>query len=160
MGHESYMHYYAKEIVQGWLVSAWKFNRKHSYDNKLYIFDWKIDCSDCNYGVRLEYPILSKRRPDGTKMILGVSTIWDEYPDLDKLADDIKVEMVLDIAIVEEGALKYGLEIVHKHICSQRKRDFILEYLTKVPIYELSAEWVLNQLVGPVPPKLWPCVRA
>lgn len=154
---ESYMHYYAKEVVQEWLISAWQFNRKHGYDNKLFIFDWKIDCSDQNYGIRLEYPILSKRKPDGTKMVLGVDTIWSEYPDLNSLADGVVIEAVLDIAIVETGCLKYGIEIVHKHLCSKNKRSFLKENV-QASIYELSAEWVLSQVRGTIPPKCWPCV--
>ena len=59
---ESYMHYYSKEILQDWLISAWKYNKSNGYENKLYIFEWEIDCSDSNYGIRLEYPILSKKK--------------------------------------------------------------------------------------------------
>jgi hypothetical protein len=152
------MHYYAKEIIQDWLISAWKFNKKHGHRNTLSIFDWKIDCGDQNHGVRLEYPILSKLRPDGTKMILGVSTIWSKsYPDLDQLADGVKVEAVLDVAIIEDGAVKYGIEVVYKHLCPRRKRDF-LNGIKGLQVYEVSAEWVLSQIRKPVPPKQWPCM--
>lgn len=153
------MHYYAKHIIQEWFISAWKFNRQHGYSNRLFIFDWKIDCSDPNYGVRVEYPILSKLRPDGTKMILGIDTVWTEYPNLDKLANNVKVEVVLDIALVEDGRIKYGIEVVHKHLCSGKKREFLEQECSHVTVYEISAEWVLCQLRGPVPPKRWPCVQ-
>lgn len=156
---ESYMHYYAKEVIQGWFISAWKFNRRNGYDNKLYIFDWKVDCSDQNYGIRLEYPILSKIRPDGSKMVLGIDTIWSTYPDLDNLGHGVKVEAVIDVVIIEDTKVKYGIEVVHKHICTKNKRLFLKEQLSSVPVYEISAEWVLGQIRGPVPPKRWPCVR-
>lgn len=156
---ESYMHFYAKEIIQEWLISAWKFNRKHGYDNKLFIFDWKIDCSDPNYGIRLEYPILSKLRPDGTKMVLGIDTIWSEYPDTEKLAEGVRMEAVFDVVLIEEGHVKYGIEVVHKHVCSKEKRKFLKEECKNIPVYEISAEWVLGQIKGPVPPKRWPCVQ-
>lgn len=154
--NESYMHYYAKDIVQDWLISAWKFNKKNGYDNKLYIFDWKIDRSDKNHGIRIEYPILSKVAPNGTKLLLGFPSAWVTYPDLDNLGQGIKIEAVLDLAIIEDKCVKYGIEIVHKHICGKAKRDFI-KTLSSAKVYELSAEWVLSQILGPVPPKCWPC---
>ena len=156
---ESYMHHYAKEIIQSWLISAWQFNRKNNYTNTLFIFEWKVDCSDSNYGIRLEYPILSKLRPDSTKMVLGVDTAWTSYPNLDKLTDGVKIESVLDLAIIEDGKVKYGIEVVHKHICSKRKRIFLKEHAPHIPVYEISAEWVLGQVRGPIPPKRWPCVQ-
>lgn len=156
---ESYMHYYAKEIIQEWLISAWKFNSKNSYTNTLFIFEWKVDHSDPNYGVRLEYPILSKLKPDGTKMVLGVDTVWVSYPSLDKLANGVKIESVFDLAIIEDGKVKYGIEVVHKHLCSKKKRAFLKEHAPHIPVYEISAEWVLNQVLGPIPPKRWPCVK-
>lgn len=155
---ESYMHYYAKEIIQSWLISAWKFNKKHNYDNKLFIFDWLIDCSDPGYGIRLEYPVLSKMKPDGTKMVLGIDTVWAEYPDTEKLANGVKVESVFDLVIIEEGRVKYGIEVVHKHLCTKRKREFLKEYVD-IPVYEISAEWVLSQIKDSIPPKCWPCVK-
>ena len=156
---ESYMHYYAKELIQQWLISAWKFNMKNGYNNTLYIFDWKIDCSDPNYGVRIEYPILSKLRPDGTKMALGIDTVWGwgEYPSIDNLDMGVKVEAVLDIAIVEDGHIKYGIEVVHKHLCSKKKRSFLKTTVSGVLVYEISAEWVLSQIRNQIPPKKWPC---
>ena len=157
---ESYMHHYAKLTVKEWLMSAWRYNLKHGYSNKLYIFDWKVNYRDS--GIRLEYPILSKAIGDGSgSLVLGVETPWVEYPDLGKLAPGVKVEAVLDVAIIdlEDGRLKYGIEIVHKHLCTKSKRDFLKQRCSKVQIYELSAEWVLGQVMKEVPPKKWPCVQ-
>jgi hypothetical protein len=154
---ESYMHFYAKKIIEEWLISAWKYNKKMQYNNKLYIFDWQIDCSDDNYGIRLEYPILSKTQKEN-KIILGAPSAWVRYPDIDKLADNVKVEAVIDLVIIEHGKVKYGIEVVHKHICSKTKRIFLKTYLPGLKVYEISAEWVLNQLVSAVPPKKWPCI--
>jgi hypothetical protein len=158
---ESYMHHYAKLTVQEWLVSAWKFNLDHGYSNKLYIFDWKTDRRD--NGIRVEYPILSKSKPSAGDLILGVDTAWVDYPNLDKLAAGVKVEAVLDLAIIEDGRLKYGIEIVHKHLCTKGKREFLKQRCPKqrcpkVNVYELSAEWVLGQIMKSVPPKKWPCI--
>jgi hypothetical protein len=150
---ESYMHYYAKEILQKWLISAWKYNDKNSYENKLYILEWLIDHKEDNYGIRLEYPILVKKSGNH---VMGVDHVWSIYPDLNKLSDDVKVEAVLDVAIIENGSLKYGLEVVHKHTCSQYKRDFLKRQCPTVKIYEISAEWILNQLNEPIPPKILP----
>lgn len=157
--NESYMHYYAKYTVQEWLISAWQYNRRHGYDNKLYIFDWKISCSDENHGIRLEYPILSKMAPNGNKILMGFPSLWVNYPDLDNLMEGVKIEAVLDLVIINDGRVKYGIEIVHKHVCGKAKRDF-LKTLSQQSFkaYELSAEWVLSQIQGPIPPKRWPCI--
>jgi hypothetical protein len=158
---ESYMHYYAKSILEEWLISAWNYNKQHGYDNKLYIFEWKIDCSINNCGVRLEYPILSKQMADGTTTtLLGVSHAWHDYPDLDKLAAGVKVEVVLDVAIIENGALKYGIEVVHKHACSKKKREFLTLHRSKFKVYEISAEWILSQVRSNIPPKKLPLIAA
>ena len=154
---ESYMHFYAKKILEEWFISAWKYNKKMQYDNKLYIFDWEIDCSDANYGVRIEYPILSKTQGNN-KILLGAPSVWIKYPDMDKLGDKVKVEAVLDLAIIENGKIKYGIEVVHKHVCSKNKRSFLKTYLPDLKVYEISAEWILNQLVSKIPPKKWPCI--
>lgn len=155
---ESYMHYYAKIILEDWLKNAWNYNKKNGYKNKLYILEWNIDCSENNCGIRVEYPILSKKMADGHTVLLGVDQAWQEMPDLTKLGADIKVEAVLDVAIIEDGALKYGLEVVHKHICTKTKRQFLAKLKDQFMVYEISAEWVLSQLRSTVPPKKLPLV--
>jgi hypothetical protein len=158
---ESYMHYYAKEIVRSWFVSATKYNREHGYANKLYIFSWSPEYATTgqgDYGVRLEYPILSTPHT-----LVGVDPCWADYPALDQLGTDVDVTAILDIAILDGGRLRYGIEIVHKHICSSKKRESLCA-IPGLTVYELSAEWVLSQIrhTGSagniVPPARWPLV--
>lgn len=152
---ESHMHHYAKEVMRQWFVDRWRYNHEHHYPNTFSVFDWKIDHSDGNHGVYLEYPVLLKSTGEH---VLGVNPCWKSYPDLDNLADDVKVEAVLDLAIVEDGRLKYGIEIVHKHVCSARKRKFLKEKCPGVTVYEISAEWILSQLRDRIPPKQLPLI--
>lgn len=152
---ESYMHHYAKDVMRQWCIDRWKYNDQHRYPNTFCIFDWKIDHRDSNHGVYLEYPILVKSNGNH---VLGVNPCWKSYPDLNNLADDVKVEAILDLAIVEDGRLKYGIEIVHKHLCSARKRKFLKNRCPEVAVYEISAEWILSQLRDRIPPKSLPLV--
>lgn len=151
MGKESYCHFYAKEILRSWLVQAYKRNDKMGYPNKFYIFEWEIDKRMTDCGIKLEYPLLTSTLANGTTEYLGLTT-WTKYPDLDKLSDNVRVEAVFDLVICENNRIKYIIEIVHKHICSQAKRDLLATL--DIPAYEISAEWILSQLVDQRPTRL------
>lgn len=155
---ESYAHYYAKETFKEWLHRTWDFNRAHGYKNVLSIFDWEIDCSDPQKGVRLEYPIYSKTLSDGRKDILGLRSLWKELPTEEQVQrGNLLLEATIDLVICEKGRAKYGIEIVHKHICGQKKRDFLSSLKSlgiDFPVYEVSASWILDQLHGFVPKQL------
>lgn len=111
---------------------------------------WKINCT-FGPGVKQEYPILKNRKSGA---LIGLSAQWSTYPDLDpeKLkARGQKVEMVLDLVISEQGKPKYGIEIVHTHACSKNKRETIKSLRPEFKVYELSATWVMSQLLDSIP---------
>ena len=159
---ESYAHYSAKYIFRDWLVDKWRFNKKLGYRNTFFIFDWKIDLSDTDCGIRVEYPILSKiintSNDLGTKDILGLKQTWSKYPDLEKAKENgLFVEAIIDIVICEDHRPKYGIEIVYKHPCTERKIRFLKSltgYDIRFPVYEVSATWILDQIYGKVPNKV------
>lgn len=145
---ESYAHKFAKETVASWFREKWD---QPSGRGSYFTFDWQPDPSDGQHGIKLEYPILSRSMADGTKEILGISTVWDKYPDLDCLAAKMQVEAVLDIGICSNGKLVYGIEIVHKHPCSAKKLLFLKQMQLKygLKVYEVNASWILDQVRRP-----------
>ena len=150
---ESNAHYYGKIVFRDWLWKKSDYNRKHNYKNVLSIFEW--DCNDVNKGVLLEYPILSKTLTDGRKDILGLRSVWSEYPTAEQILQrKLRIEATIDLVIYEKGRIKYGIEIVHKHVCTKAKREFLYslnEYNIDFPVYEVSASWILDQINGRIP---------
>lgn len=171
---ESYAHYYAKEVVVGWLQSKWD-RLKDTYAKEITFghLSWKID-RRYGPGLKLEYPLLRSK----SGAILGLSSEWSRYPDINRppksritesnttesLTTDShttespvvshttgspEVLVVFDIVISELGKPKYAIEIVHTHVCTEAKRR-ILEDLP-IEVYELSASWVMSQLRGRIP---------
>lgn len=148
---ESYAHHYAKHIVADWITSKWDSMKNSSHRRHINFgsLSWKINCV-FGSGVKEEYPILKNQ----AGALIGLSAQWSTYPDIspEKLKErGQKIEMVLDLVISEQGKPKYGIEIVHTHACSQSKRETIIQLRPDFKVYELSAQWVLSQLVGRVP---------
>lgn len=148
---ESYAHHYAKKVVASWITRKWEAMRDSTHRKHMTFgpLSWKINCV-FGPGVKEEYPILKAR----SGALIGLSAQWSTYPDMsaEKLRErGQKIEMVLDLVISEQGKPKYGIEIVHKHACSQAKREAIRELRPDFKVYELSAQWVLSQLVGHIP---------
>lgn len=146
---ESNMHYYAKHIFSEWLEKKWHAARDNGQTKAhLGVLEWGIDC---RYGsaVYQEYPLLKTDNGD----VLGLIDWKGTYPDLshDNLEKlNLTLESVLDVAVCENGRLKYGIEIVYKHLCTEKKRKF-LRSISQMKVYEVSAEWVLSQLHGKLP---------
>ena len=85
---------------------------------------------------------------------MGLTDWGSTYPDLDQdelSKRGLNLECVFDVAVISQGQLKYGLEVVHKHPCSRRKLGFLAK-LAGVQCYELQAGWILEQIRRP--PKL------
>lgn len=142
---ESYAHRYAKDVLASWFREKWILNREKGYPNSYSIFEWSPDPSDGDHGIRLEYPIISRKLKNGETEILGVSPVWDTYPAT--LSPDCTIEAVLDVAVCSKDKLVYGLEIVHKHTCTERKIRFLKNIGLKV--YEINATWILDQVRRP-----------
>jgi hypothetical protein len=158
MSVESYKHRYAKEVLAEWLQSTVDYGREKGYYP--YRFDkatWvpKKDCP--NRGVFLEYPIVYRylTDSDGNKSIeyLGVKPGWTELPDLEKLKEkDIQPCCILDVAVLGQDGICYGFEIEHRHATEQPKIDLLKklsETVKTFEVYEISADWVLEQVRRP-----------
>ena len=148
---ESYAHYYSKEILMSWFKK--KYDSKKTTSN-FYIFDWDTEFRDPDRGIRLEYPIISreiKKSELTIKEYIGMDPAWprNQYPDLEKvLKNGRQIEAIIDLVVISNGKVKYGLEVVHKHPCSVSKLLFLREMKKKYgfSVYEISAEWIMNQL--------------
>jgi hypothetical protein len=147
-GCESYAHRYAKKTVRDWFLEKWDFNQEHGYRNTYYIFDWEATYQHRERGVRLEYPILSRKLADDTMEVFGIEPAWGDYPDLEQAKEKGNiVNAILDIAIISNNRLKYGIEIVYKHPTPPIKRKFLSQQ--GIEVYEINALWVLNQIRKP-----------
>ena len=143
---ESYAHRYAKQTLADWFREKYQANKKRSHPTSYYIFDWLPQNGD---GVYMEYPLLSRRVNDKIE-VFGINK-WSKYPTIPPTNPDIIVEGVLDVAICSRGKLSYGFEIVHKHKCGPKKISFLKHLRTTygIPVYEISASWILDQIKRP-----------
>lgn len=146
---ESNAHYYAKETFKDWLEKTWQYNREHGYKNVLSHLSWT------DPDVYLEYPILSKELADGREDLLGLRAVWSSYPTEEQMERaGLTVRCTVDLVVCSDGVPKYGIEIVHKHLCTESKREFLRGlkgYGIDFKVYEVSAQWVLDQMHGYVP---------
>ena len=149
---ESYAHYYSKDILMSWFKKKYDPKKKSS---NLFIFDWETDFRDPDKGIRLEYPIIS-REVKGEKEYIGMDPVWprNQHPNLEKVIENGRqVEAVIDLVVISNGKVKYGLEVVYKHPCSVSKLLFLREMKKKYgfAVYEISAEWIMGQLTDKIP---------
>jgi hypothetical protein len=152
MNKESLAHYYGKHAIRNWLIE-----RVKEGNGKCYILNWHVhqaaESDVCKKGISLEYPII--RTLNGE--VLGLLQTWNEYP---KEQTNLKIEAVIDVMVSHNGKPRYGIEVVHKHICDDRKRQLLAQLAVEhnMTFYEISAEWVMNQLIDRIPP-VWPLVK-
>lgn len=152
---ESCAHHYSKYQVKEWLETKWNRSRDSKYqcDANFGVLNWTVDCR-YGPGVYIEYPLLRKLNQKDSDL-LGIKVEWgSNYPNLDRdhLRDhNLRVEMILDIVVCDMGSPKYGIEIVHKHLCTVKKRELIRKLRPSFKVYELSADWVMSQLVNKIP---------
>lgn len=146
---ESYMHRYAKDVVRSWFLEKNKPHRPSSY----FIFDWNAHNDSF---IQEEYPVLRRKSSNGSNEncndIFGVGTVWgDNFPDLDNLKEGIEIATIFDLAIIDNGKVKYAIEIVHKHKCSAQKLVLLKEIKKKygTQVYEIDASWVMSQVRRP-----------
>lgn len=170
---ESYSHHYAKHVLREWLTKKWIKCSKTADRANFYIFDWNIDHRDDNYGIYLEYPIVSSpivvsdqsntpstpitHSTPSQKEFFGINATWKNYPDLSEKSlksNNLTVEAIIDLVICDNGKPKYGIEVVHKHICSAHKRKFLSQFEPEFKVYEISSSWIMSQLCNMIPGKL------
>ena len=143
-GCESYAHLYSKQILKDWLISKWS---ETTLSGDFDVFSWNAPYSDPDRGVRLEYPII-----EVDKSYLGMDPVWTTYPNLEKVKEAGKtISAVIDLVILSDGKPKYGLEVVHKHNCSNTKLVTLakLKHKYGFQVYEINTSWILDQIQRP-----------
>ena len=167
--NESYLHYYAKEVLVQWLKSAnGKFYsmRWHPFGQRIYteypilLVDGKPthgpdnECYDeipskcCNCPVLYENLLLSSAVNPCCHRFARV----DNIPSREEvLTSGYKLGAIVDVAVIDEGRLKYIFEIVHTNPCSPMKRKLLVQYATifNAIVYEVDSEYVLRQVCTP-----------
>jgi hypothetical protein len=169
--HESYLHYYAKQVLIQWLKAA---------NGKFFSLRWNP------YGQRIydEYPIILDENNLPTHGPEEVS--FDEIPqhwvcscpvvyrDLllrsavnpcrhrlsrsdhiptrhEVMAYGFKLGAIVDVVIVDSGRLKYLFEIVHTSGLTPMKRSLLCKYNARYQAvtYEVDCQYVLRHFCSP-----------
>jgi hypothetical protein len=146
---ESYKHKFAKQVLVSWLREEAEIA---GHDNEASLgscIGWRVNRREPYWGVWEEYPICKD---------VGLDNVWDEgwggkfkfvIPTYEELiALNMPPLAILDIAIQEKGRIAYGIEVIHKNYISRKKgiRIFTLESLK---VYQIDADWILNQVKKP-----------
>lgn len=164
MGVESYLHKYAKVVVCSWLRKKIRLGKNFKGLNNLDIclID---DAKSPMFNVFDEYPVCMCSDIDDN-VIIGVDVLWDVWLqennlldkiksrnkiptkfELDQLKDKLKCITIFDIGIIDQGKLKYVIEIKHTHPCTPKKIKFIKEH--NLIGYELDAQKIMEQVKLP-----------
>jgi len=95
---ECYAHRYAKECMLIWLRTKWLIGYANNRNAVFGHLDWKINTTDINRGVLLEYPIFVSNGK-----FLGIEPAWETIPDIKKCEQNGRdIFVIFDIGIVSE----------------------------------------------------------
>lgn len=144
---ESYMHRMAKSVVSGWLKDAecWPDYAKFGP------FSWRSG------GIYEEYPVC-RYAPSFAESISHMDHdewssqgAWDERGFKTPPSYEIccllgmSPVVIYDIVALHKGAVAFAIEIVHRNDLDKKKLAK-LKALPYVPVYRVSAEWVMHQI--------------
>jgi hypothetical protein len=150
---ESYTHLFAKRLLADWL-------RKCSYSVRMDTDDdyrlialepirALVPATDILCGVYEEYPICLTT---GGPTTLHKPWIDGKIPTYEELiAQNQPPAYILDIAVLNMGQVKYGIEVVHRHEVPGTKIAGLQIATHDIPfeLYRVSAEWILNHCRPP-----------
>ena len=149
--HDSYIHLKAKEVLKEW------FDNSHDNDGYHKLGDFHY-CPNRKSGCWLEYPIC---RVDGTS---SWDMNWDEiaadddgyclvneyvptFEECVTKSNSIPIA-VIDVVCCHKGRPCYGFEIYHTHRTPLKKIKLLERFGIK-NLYEIDAQWILNQISKP-----------
>ena len=129
---ESFMHYYAKEVVYNWLINA----EKEADYCKFAQFEWRK-----NYGVHKELKFYKTSDP-----------YYFEFP----LGNKGEIFFVPDITVFHKGTPGFIIEIVHTHFIEKGKIEKMINFFMghTLTIYEIDAFYLMNMRTDVIPEKL------
>lgn len=165
---ESYKHFYAKHVLHQWLSAAngkffsmtWNGNRIYQ-EYPLLVQDSKPLCGIdnkpwdespawfCNCKLHYDNHLLSSC----SNKCRHFQNIIPSREDL--VLKGLKVGAILDVAIIDDGKVKYGFEICHTSPVMALKATLLLK-MTDAIIYEVHADYILNQIAKP---RVWRGVK-
>ena len=167
--NESYIHYYAKEVLLQWLRSAngrfysmrWNpFGQRIYTEYPILLVDGKPthgpenECYDeipskcCSCPILYENLLLTSAINPCSHRFVRL----DNIPSRDEvIASGFKLGAVVDVVVIEGGRLKYLFEVVHTNPCSPMKRKLLLRYATafNAVVYEVDSDYILRQICKP-----------
>ena len=153
---ESFLHKAAKELVADWLRVADKYDDCGDFwDISALRFQWRAPKTDLIDNVYLEYPVVCDPPLDwrSEQNVFGHQAWWQclgftddpnrppTYEECVRLG--ARPDCVIDIAVLDQSAIKYAIEIVHTSPVSYRKARLLSDL--GIQVVCVSAEWVMRQ---------------
>jgi len=166
---ESYIHYYAKQVLIQWLIQS---------KGKFFSLTWEAELNQ----IYDEYPLILI---DGKPAHGPRNEVWSQAPSKictcpllysNRLLTSVinpcshhlarkdnipsreeamiyghKVGAIVDVAIIDENRVKYIFEVVHTNPVSPMKRKLLLNYASAYNsvIYEVDSDYILRQVCYP-----------
>ena len=167
--HESYLHYYAKQVLIQWLKAAngrffslrWNPYGQRIYDEYPLLLDEKGPTHGIDDVPFDEIPAWICTCPVVYSDLLLTSAINPcrhhlQRPDNIPTRQEImayghKVGAIVDVAIVDEGRVKYIFEIVHTSGLTPMKKKLLCKYSERYncTAYTVDVNYVLRQVCSP-----------
>lgn len=166
---ESYKHYYAKQVLQSWLLAAkgrffslrWSAKGQRIYQEyPLLLVNGQAthglydECFDEIPSKLCDCPVLYRN----LLLSSALNPCEHRFSRSDNIPSRIellelkcKLGAIVDLAICDGGRLKYIFELVHTNPCSPMKRKLLLNYAQRFDavVYEVDADYVLRQVCSP-----------
>lgn len=146
---ESYAHAAARATLVSWFREAAKSAGGYDANAECLDFEWRVNRGAPTFGIYPEFPLVRNVNVSYCKDCLGDVQVLDEngyaeIPTYEQLMyDNCPPQAILDVAMAHKGNIFRGFEICHRHPVSAEKSAYLATL--DVAIYEISAEWILNQ---------------
>jgi hypothetical protein len=174
--NESYLHFYAKKVLMEWLVASkgkffslrWNPSLTRIYEEYPLVLGegnrpehglqgtpWdELPQWQCSCPLLSTSPLTRDLLPEyGTCSHLSSSSTRKDYlPSREELLQrGVRVGAIIDVAVVDEGRVKYLFEIVHTHGLTPIKKNFLYKYCSQhnALLYEVDAHYILRQVTKP-----------
>lgn len=159
---ESYLHFHAKMDLASWLR---KMKGKSFKGLNNITLKWKGKGKSPMFDVYTEYPVCKDKT---TNKLIGYEITWEDYfkvasndmkpkkkhgiPEkweLKNWEDRLIILHIFDVVVMDDNKISHIFEIKHTHAVDKKKIRFVEK--RDIPMWEVSAQWVIEKCVGKIP---------
>jgi len=141
MSSESGLHYYSKTVLASWLR---QLNGRTKNFKGLNNINFKCKTTKKLIGLDETWDQFATRTTFKAKSKNGIPTKYEL-----KNNNSLTTLYIFDIVVLDGSKLAYVFEIKHTHAVDDKKIKFVEKY--SIPTYEVSAQWVLERIIGKIP---------